>query len=321
MAFARNQWYVAAYGSEVGRGACSPARCSVSRWCSTAPGPGRRSRSPTGACTGASRCRRAASTATRSSAATTASPTTRPARASSYPARSASRAPRGWPRYPVVEQDSFVWVWIGDPDRADPAAIPRAPWLADPRLRDGPRAWSRWTRGTACWSTTSWTCPTRPTCTAATSARRRWPRPRSPPRSTRTGRSSTSAGTWTTPSARRSTRAPPASRAGSPAGRTSSTTRPASTCCTAASRRRVSTRPPTASDREAFHAEIVYAITPSTEHTTLRLLGGRARLRDRRRVGQRVPPRQQPHRGHAGRDRAQPPGAGASRPSRTATRS
>jgi len=33
--------------------------------------------------------------------------------------------------YPVVEQDSFVWVWIGDPERADAAAIPRAPWLAD----------------------------------------------------------------------------------------------------------------------------------------------------------------------------------------------
>ena len=33
--------------------------------------------------------------------------------------------------YPVVEQDSFVWVWIGEPERADPAAIPRAPWLAD----------------------------------------------------------------------------------------------------------------------------------------------------------------------------------------------
>jgi vanillate O-demethylase monooxygenase subunit len=35
--------------------------------------------------------------------------------------------------YPVVEQDSFVWVWIGDAELADPAAIPRAPWLADPR--------------------------------------------------------------------------------------------------------------------------------------------------------------------------------------------
>lgn len=33
--------------------------------------------------------------------------------------------------YPVVEQDSFVWVWIGDPASADAAAIPRAPHLAD----------------------------------------------------------------------------------------------------------------------------------------------------------------------------------------------
>jgi phenylpropionate dioxygenase-like ring-hydroxylating dioxygenase large terminal subunit len=32
--------------------------------------------------------------------------------------------------YPVVEQDGFVWVWIGD-TVADPATIPRAPWLAD----------------------------------------------------------------------------------------------------------------------------------------------------------------------------------------------
>jgi vanillate O-demethylase monooxygenase subunit len=34
--------------------------------------------------------------------------------------------------YPVVEQDSFVWVWIGDHAKADPALIPRAPWLDDP---------------------------------------------------------------------------------------------------------------------------------------------------------------------------------------------
>ncbi|GAA3731430.1 aromatic ring-hydroxylating dioxygenase subunit alpha [Plantactinospora mayteni] len=34
--------------------------------------------------------------------------------------------------YPVVEQDSFVWVWIGEKAKADPALIPRAPWLADP---------------------------------------------------------------------------------------------------------------------------------------------------------------------------------------------
>ncbi|MEU4343433.1 aromatic ring-hydroxylating dioxygenase subunit alpha [Nocardia sp. NPDC023852] len=35
--------------------------------------------------------------------------------------------------YPVVEQDSFIWVWIGDREYADPATIPRAPWLT----RDG----------------------------------------------------------------------------------------------------------------------------------------------------------------------------------------
>jgi phenylpropionate dioxygenase-like ring-hydroxylating dioxygenase large terminal subunit len=35
--------------------------------------------------------------------------------------------------YPVVEQDSFIWVWIGDRDRADTTPIPRAPWLDDPR--------------------------------------------------------------------------------------------------------------------------------------------------------------------------------------------
>jgi phenylpropionate dioxygenase-like ring-hydroxylating dioxygenase large terminal subunit len=32
--------------------------------------------------------------------------------------------------YPIVEQDSFVWIWIGDAEPAQP--IPRAPWLADP---------------------------------------------------------------------------------------------------------------------------------------------------------------------------------------------
>jgi vanillate O-demethylase monooxygenase subunit len=36
------------------------------------------------------------------------------------------------PAYPVVERDSLVWVWIGDPQRADAATIPRAPWLAAP---------------------------------------------------------------------------------------------------------------------------------------------------------------------------------------------
>ena len=31
--------------------------------------------------------------------------------------------------YPVVEQDSFIWVFIGDPQLAEQREIPRAPWL------------------------------------------------------------------------------------------------------------------------------------------------------------------------------------------------
>ncbi|HTF54035.1 MAG TPA: aromatic ring-hydroxylating dioxygenase subunit alpha [Pseudonocardia sp.] len=34
--------------------------------------------------------------------------------------------------YPVAERDSFVWVWIGDPERADTTRIPTAPWLDSP---------------------------------------------------------------------------------------------------------------------------------------------------------------------------------------------
>jgi phenylpropionate dioxygenase-like ring-hydroxylating dioxygenase large terminal subunit len=34
-------------------------------------------------------------------------------------------------KYQVHEQDSFVWVWIGDADLAPVDVIPRAPWLAD----------------------------------------------------------------------------------------------------------------------------------------------------------------------------------------------
>ena len=36
------------------------------------------------------------------------------------------------PSYPVVERDSLVWVWIGEPERADAAAVPQAPWLDQP---------------------------------------------------------------------------------------------------------------------------------------------------------------------------------------------
>jgi len=33
------------------------------------------------------------------------------------------------PAWPVLEQDSLVWVWIGDPELADTSRVPRAPWL------------------------------------------------------------------------------------------------------------------------------------------------------------------------------------------------
>lgn len=37
--------------------------------------------------------------------------------------------------YPVAEQDRILWIWMGDPERADPARIARFPWIDDPALR------------------------------------------------------------------------------------------------------------------------------------------------------------------------------------------
>ena len=34
--------------------------------------------------------------------------------------------------YPVVERDRFVWIWMGDPERADPALMPDYHWNDDP---------------------------------------------------------------------------------------------------------------------------------------------------------------------------------------------
>ena len=44
-----------------------------------------------------------------------------------------SRVPRAArvPAFPVVEQDSLIWVWIGDGE-GDANAVPRAPWLDSP---------------------------------------------------------------------------------------------------------------------------------------------------------------------------------------------
>ena len=34
--------------------------------------------------------------------------------------------------YPVHEKHTFVWIWMGDPGRADPALIPDFHWMDDP---------------------------------------------------------------------------------------------------------------------------------------------------------------------------------------------
>lgn len=132
MTFARNQWYVAAYGGEVGRDLLARTVCgeslvlyrteagqavALADRCVHRRYPLSESRlagdtivcgyhgftyDPSGACVSVPGQQRIPRTA-----------------------RVAS--------YPVVEQDSFIWVFIGEADRADPNSIPRAPWLDDPR--------------------------------------------------------------------------------------------------------------------------------------------------------------------------------------------
>ena len=34
--------------------------------------------------------------------------------------------------YPIREHGSYIWLWMGDPERADPALLPDIPWFADP---------------------------------------------------------------------------------------------------------------------------------------------------------------------------------------------
>lgn len=35
-------------------------------------------------------------------------------------------------RYPLVEHQAGLWIWMGDPDRADPSTVPDYPFLCDP---------------------------------------------------------------------------------------------------------------------------------------------------------------------------------------------
>jgi phenylpropionate dioxygenase-like ring-hydroxylating dioxygenase large terminal subunit len=40
--------------------------------------------------------------------------------------------------YPIVERDRYVWIWMGEAGRADPAAIPDCHWQDDPAWRSKP---------------------------------------------------------------------------------------------------------------------------------------------------------------------------------------
>ncbi len=40
--------------------------------------------------------------------------------------------------YPVVERDHLIWIWMGDPAKADPAAIVDFPYMSDPRWKGLP---------------------------------------------------------------------------------------------------------------------------------------------------------------------------------------
>ncbi|TGT92586.1 aromatic ring-hydroxylating dioxygenase subunit alpha, partial [bacterium M00.F.Ca.ET.163.01.1.1] len=37
--------------------------------------------------------------------------------------------------FPTVERAPFVWIWMGDPDRADESLVPDTHWLSDPEWK------------------------------------------------------------------------------------------------------------------------------------------------------------------------------------------
>ena len=127
----RNQWYVAAYGREVGRELFSRTICgeSILFW-----------RTEDGEVTAMSdRCVHRRFPLSQSPSHLVGDTVVCGYHGFTYGADGVcvavpgqTRVPRTarLKRYPVVEQDSFVWVFIGDPDRADTTRIPRAPWLA-----------------------------------------------------------------------------------------------------------------------------------------------------------------------------------------------
>ncbi|QPP09691.1 aromatic ring-hydroxylating dioxygenase subunit alpha [Streptomyces bathyalis] len=131
--FVRNQWYVAAYGSEIGRTLFSRTVCSepLLLW-----------RTEAGAVTAmADRCVHRRFPLSQQPSRLDGDQVVCGYHGFTYGADGACVSVPGQQRiprtarlatYPVVEQDSFVWVWIGEPEGADAELIPRAPWLDRP---------------------------------------------------------------------------------------------------------------------------------------------------------------------------------------------
>jgi phenylpropionate dioxygenase-like ring-hydroxylating dioxygenase large terminal subunit len=131
--FALNQWYVAAYGREIGRKLFSRTICgeSILFW-----------RTESGAVTAMSdRCVYRRFPLAQEPSRLVGDTVVCGYHGFTYGADGVCVSVPGQTRvprtarlraYPVVEQDSFVWVWIGEPERADAATIPRAPWLDSP---------------------------------------------------------------------------------------------------------------------------------------------------------------------------------------------
>ncbi|WP_406364144.1 Rieske 2Fe-2S domain-containing protein [Streptomyces sp. NBC_01579] len=133
MSFARNQWYVAAYGSEIGRELFTRIICgeSILLW-----------RTEAGEITAmADRCVHRRFPLSEKPSRLDGDTVVCGYHGFTYGADGVCVSVPGQKRvprtarltsYPVTEQDSFVWVWIGDHDQADKNLIPRAPWLDSP---------------------------------------------------------------------------------------------------------------------------------------------------------------------------------------------
>lgn len=133
MELVRNQWYVAAYGSEIGRELFSRTICgeSILFW-----------RTEAGEVVAmADRCVHRRFPLSEPPSRLVGDTVVCGYHGFTYGADGVCVAVPGQKRiprtarldsFPVKEQDSFVWVWIGEKAKADESLIPRAPWLDSP---------------------------------------------------------------------------------------------------------------------------------------------------------------------------------------------